>query len=100
MYRFFFQLFFFFFFFFWGGGGGGGDHNLRVVGYLVPVSLQLYYRSVLCLFQPCVILALHRFGPGSFLPYVLGRLIEIVRYILYNRGLWPLTRVEFRIFFT
>ena len=31
------------------------------------------------LFQPCVVSALDQFGPGSFKPYVLGMLIEIVR---------------------
>ena len=28
---------------------------------------------------------LDQVGPGSLLPYVSGRLIEIVRYIIYNR---------------
>ena len=37
------------------------------------------------LFQPFVVLALDHFGLGSFRPYVLGRLIDIVRYIIYNR---------------
>ena len=37
------------------------------------------------LFRPYAISALGGFSPGSFQPYVSGRLIETVRYIIYNR---------------
>ena len=37
------------------------------------------------LFRPGVSLALGQFSPGSFWPYVSGRLIEIARYIICNR---------------
>ena len=36
-------------------------------------------------FRPYAISALGGFSPGSFQPYVSGRLIETVRYIIYNR---------------
>ena len=36
------------------------------------------------LFKSCVIMVLDKIGPGSFLPDVRSRLIEIVRYIINN----------------